>query len=196
MSMDKFDLQALDKDLQEFGRQQKQRGWWSRNWLWFVPTLLLSTVVVCCGCLGGVFYFVVNAVYEQEMFKDAMAKIEANDVLQKELGQPITFVRWPPPAFSMNQTNGSGEADIRWEIEGPKGHANAHVHARLTGDRWETVILEVVLPNGKKVSLAAEDGGDNAPIFVTPKPGDTKPEDTGPAPEINLPTFDEPTETK
>jgi hypothetical protein len=191
-NMDNFDLQALDRDLQEFARQQKQRGWWSRNWLWFVPTLLLTMVVFCCGCPAGIFFFVVNAVYDQELFKDAMAKIEANDVLKKELGQPITIVRWPPPAFSMDQTNGSGEADIRWEVEGPKGRAKAHVHARLTDNRWEVKILEVVLPNGKKVSLADEAGGvEDAPVFEAPKPGATKPEETGPAPEINMPTFDE-----
>jgi len=192
MSMNNIDLQALDKDLQEFGRQQKQRGWWSRNWLWFVPTLLLTMVVLCCGCPAGIFYWVFNKVYDLEVFQIAMAKIEADDGLRQELGQPIEIVRWPPPAFSIEATNGSGEADIRWEIEGPKGRAKAHVHARLTDNRWEVVILEVVLPNGKKVSIAAEgDGADDAPPFENPKPGATKPEETGPAPEINLPTFDD-----
>lgn len=199
MSMDNRDLQSLDRDVQGFD-QPKQRGWWSRNWLWFIPTMLLATVVVCCGCLGGIVFWAFNKVYDLEMFQTSMAKIQADDTLRRELGEPINIVRWPPPAFNITETNGKGEGDIRWEVEGPKGRAKAHMHARLDDNRWEVVTLEVVLANGKKVILSAEDGGeDDAPPFPAsgaPKADAGEPKDTGPAPEINLPTFDEPTETK
>jgi len=78
------------------------------------------------------------------------------------------------------------EADIRWEIEGPKGRAKAHVAARKEGDRWDLVVLEVTLADGKKISIAQEGGSNDAPKFES-KPAETKPEDNSPPPDINLP---------
>ena len=46
MNIDKIDLEALQRDLEEFAREQQQRGWFRRNWRWFVPALLLAVIVV------------------------------------------------------------------------------------------------------------------------------------------------------
>jgi hypothetical protein len=185
MSMNPMDLESLDKGFPPSA--PPPRGWWSRNWLWFVPTVLLTLVILCCGCPLGIAFWLFNKVYDLEVFQTAMQKIEADDGLRRELGQPIAIVRWPPPAFSIEERNGRGEADIRWEIEGPKGRGKAHVQARLTGERWETVRLEVVLANGKKISLAEADGANEAPPFEGPKPETEKSDAAAPAPEINLP---------
>ena len=119
----KIDLARLDRDIQEQARQERERGWWSRNWLWFVPSLLLGMVIICCGCPAGFIFYALNKVYDFEVFQVAMQKIEADKDIQKELGQPITTVRWPPPSFQIEETNGRGEANIHWDIEGPKGRA-------------------------------------------------------------------------
>ena len=86
MNLDNFDLQALDKDLQEFAQQQKQRGWWLRNWLWFVPTLLLTMVV-----LGGavLYWSLFIRVYNLDVCKSAMRTIQADKDLENSLGRPI-----------------------------------------------------------------------------------------------------------
>jgi len=183
------DLAALDRDIQGFPPQEKQRGWWSRNWLWFVPTLLLTLIILCCGCPVGIGVWFLNQVYNLDVYKMSMQRIEADEGLRKELGQPITTVAWPPPSFRVEQQNDRGEADIRWDLEGPKGRAKAHVTARLAADKWELVVLEVVLPSGKKVSLMKEgEGGDDAPPFGEgPKPNATPIKNNKPAPEINMP---------
>ena len=57
MNMDNLDQGTLGPNVPEFG-PPVQRGWWSRNWLWFVPTLLLAMIVLCCGFpLGFVIQF-------------------------------------------------------------------------------------------------------------------------------------------
>ncbi len=183
MNMDNLDPGTLDQNVQEFG-QPKRRGWWSRNWLWFVPTLLLGMVLLCCGCPVAIGLWFYGQVFNLEVFQVAMQKIEADETLRRELGEPIKPIHWPPPAFQPEER----EIDVRWDIEGPKGRAKAHLKSRLMGQRWETVTLEVVLANGKKVFLAADEGGDESPKWVPPKPGDKKPESNAPAPEINLPT--------
>ena len=38
MNAENIDLAALNRDLQEFARQQKKRGWWRQiraGWCWF-----------------------------------------------------------------------------------------------------------------------------------------------------------------
>jgi hypothetical protein len=188
MNMDNLDQETLGQNAPVFG-QPKRRGWWSRNWLWFVPTVLLALVILCCGCPLAIGLWLYSRVFDLDVFQDAMQKIQANAELTRELGQPISPVRWPPPSFQPEDR----EMDVRWEIAGPKGRANAHVKARLMKGRWETVILEVVLANGKRVSLAVEEGGNEAPKFepgkpAAAKPPATKPEAGAPAPQINLPT--------
>jgi len=160
--------------------QPRQRGWWSRNWLWFVPTLLLALVV-----LGGsgIYWSLFTRVFHLDVCQSAMQQIAADPGLRQELGQPIKPVRWGlPPSARVEE----GEKDVRWDIEGPQGRAKAHVHARLMQGQWETDQLEVTLANGRRIPIAA--GGDSAaeaPVFA-PKTDAKKPETKDAAPEINL----------
>jgi len=176
----KNDLAALDRDIQGFPPQEKQRGWWSRNWLWFVPVLLLALVVVG----GGVAYHLYfTSVFNLDVCQAAMQKIEANEQLQKELGQPIHIFRWAVPNARVEED----EKDVRWEIGGPKGRAKAHVFAKLMMGKWETKILEVVLADSKKVNIASDDGEGNAQAWKDTKPNATPIDNNKPAPQINMP---------
>ena len=187
MNMDNLDQALLDPNLQQL-EPPKQRGWWSRNWLWFLPTLLLSCVLLCCGCPAGIGLWFLNQAFKLEVYQTAMQKIKTDETLRQELGEPIETLHWPPPAFRVEQHDHRGEADMRWEIAGPKGHARAHLTARLADEDWDIVVLEVELANHKKVSLSVE--GNEAPIYQPPKPDDQKPDDNAPPPEINLPMPD------
>lgn len=182
MSMDNIDLEALDRDLQEFARQQHARGWWRRNWRWFVPTLLVALILLGGGAIYWSFF---TRVYHLDVYQTAMQKIEADEGLRRELGQPIQTVGWPPPSARVE----ASEKDVRWDIEGPKGRAKAHVNARLMQGQWEIIVMEVVLAGGKKV-LLTEAGSDasEAPPFTGAKAETKKSEVNAPAPEINLPT--------
>ena len=185
MSTDNLGQGTFDQGMQDFG-PLKPRGWWSRNWLWFVPTLLLGLVLLCCGCPIAIGLWMYGQVFNLEPFQVAMQKIEADETLRRELGEPIHAIHWPPPSLLAEER----DLDVRWDIEGPKGHAKAHLKSRLMANRWEPVLLEVELPNGQKVLLVADEGGNDAPKFETPKPETKKPETNGPAPQITLPTPD------
>jgi hypothetical protein len=182
MNMDNLDQAALDPNLQQF-QSPPQRGWWARNWLWFIPTLLIACVILCCGCLGGIGAWLFHS-FPLEVFQMATEKINADEGLQQELGKPIV----PVMSRATSYRKEPREAEIRWEIQGPKGRAKAHVTARKDGDKWEMVVLEVTLADGKKLPIAQE-GGNIAKPFES-KPAETKPENDSPAPEINLPTPD------
>ena len=187
MSTDNFGMPAAEPEVVE-----KQRGWWSRNWLWFVPTVFLGSAILCCGCFTGIFFIGVNKLIGLEFCQMGLEKIEANEQVQEELGSPVTVVTWPPPTITANINNDQGNGDLRGEIEGPKGRAKVHIQARLTNGKWGLVVLEVWLPSGEKLSLAGEiEGVEDAPPFDANPPGENA-VPKGPPPKIDMPTFDAP----
>jgi hypothetical protein len=159
-------------------RQEAKRGWWSRNWLWFVPTMLLAVILLG----GGAIYWALFArVHGLAVYQTAMQTIAADRELQQKLGQPIEAVSWPPRSAAPSARIEDREIDVRWAVQGPKARGEAHLQAKLLAGQWELVILEV---DGKRVALPDEGG---AAPFDASKSQAKEPESKGPAPEINLP---------
>jgi len=183
MNFDKIDLEALQRDLEEFAREQRERGWFRRNWRWFVPTMVLTVLVVGGAALYWALFI---RIYSLEVCQSAMQTICADKELQEALGQPIETVKWPSRSAAPSARIEESEADVLWSIEGPKGRAKVHAFARRMMGKWETTVLDVTLPNGKKV-LLNEVGGNEAAPFTAPKAEPNKPEANAPPPEINLP---------
>jgi hypothetical protein len=184
MKLENIDLEALQRDLEEFARQQRERGWFRRNWLWFVPTVLLVVIVVGAGAAYWAMFF---RVYGLEVCQSAMRTIEANEEVCKSLGQPIRTAKSPTRGCVPSARIEEGEIDIIWTIVGPNGQAKAHLFARRIMGKWATTVLDVTLPNGKKVLLNdVNDTEAEAPAFSGPKPETKQPETNAPPPEINL----------
>ena len=182
MNSENVDLAAVDRNSPELAR--KRRGWFGRNWLWFILVDLL--VLIAIGAGWGYWSFF-GRVYCLDEYRSAMEKIAGSDQLRSELGEPIQAAGWPPPSPRLE----GREREVRWDIQGPKGRAKAHVLARLMQGKWEIIIMEVALADGRKVSLVEEidDAGD-APLFEGAKPENERPQTDAPPPVINLPTPD------
>jgi hypothetical protein len=170
-------------------QEQKPRGWWSRNWKWFVPTVFLCLILMCSGCLAGIGYMIVYGLKNQEPYLVAMEKIQANQQAQEAFGQPIRDNSWIPALIP-----DGNNIDMRWDLVGPKGKGKAYVKSRMIGNKFEIVVIEVVLPDGKKLVLHDEGGGNEAPKFQPPgaAEGDKKAE-TAPPPDLtpNIPAIEE-----
>jgi Cytochrome oxidase complex assembly protein 1 len=174
------------------GPEQKPRGWWSRNWKWFVPTLFLCLILMCGGCLGGIAIIFISGLKHMEPYVVTMEKIQADKEAQEAFGQPIRDDSW----FPVMGTAGN-DLHIRWDLVGPKGKGKADVTARLNNksNKLEIVVIEVTLPNGKKITLHDEGGGDVAPPF-NPQgaaPAEKAKEESDSKPELtpNIPAADE-----
>jgi hypothetical protein len=159
MSTNKIDLEALGRDLQKLDKPQ--RGWFGRNWKWFVPLLLLLIVVVVGAGYGCWFY---QRILGNEAYQKAMVKIAADKDIVTALGESIKLRYFSPtPSFRRD----AGETDILWTVVGSaEKQAKVHVFQRLMSGKWETIISEIVLPNNKKISLIDEDEGNAPPPFV------------------------------
>jgi Cytochrome oxidase complex assembly protein 1 len=168
----------------------KRRGWFRRNWRWFVPMLLLAIIVAGGGALYWNFFL---RVYNLQVCREAMKAIEADKGVQETLGQPITNAYWPSQETIPNARIEKDEIDVIWNIEGPKKRATAHLLAKRRQGQWDTVMLEVTPAGGKRVSIHEADNGENAPPLwqggnpKPPKTGVKKPETKGPDININIP---------
>lgn len=146
-------------------------------------------ILICCGGPLGIGYLFFSKLYNSEAYKMTMQKIESNEELKEELGQPITNLLSPPPSFRMEENaDGSGLMDARWEIEGPKGRGRAHVIARMRDAKWEIVTIDVtIVSNNKKIVLQDDAGGNVAPPF-NPQgaaPPEKSKEESAPQPDLN-----------
>jgi hypothetical protein len=184
MSKEDIDRDARDEDEEE-AEQRPRRGWWSQNWRWFLPALLLAIVILGGGAIYWALY---TRVYDLEPCRAAMQAIEADKQLQEALGEPIRTVKCPSKSTLPSARVEEQETDILWQIEGPKGAAEAHVRARMMAGKWEIVVLDVKLADGRKIQPQLAGGGEaEAPTFSAPKAGEKKAESKAPPPEINLP---------
>jgi hypothetical protein len=180
MSIDKVKSEAAEQESQESCPTEAAccpcKGKFGR---WMLAVLL---VIVLGG--GAIYWSMFTRVYRLDVVQTAMQEIRADKGLLGELGQPIEPFGWRPPNARIEET----EKDIRWNIAGPKGQAKAHVSARLMQGKWEIIQLEIVLANGKKMSIADSGPSEaDAPRFDAPKTETKKAEPNAPPPEINLP---------
>lgn len=144
---------------------------------------------MCSGCVAAIAMLFVSGLRHQEPYVVAMEKIQANPQAQEAFGQPISDNSWMP-AIMPDGNN----IDIRWDLVGPKGKGKAYVKSRLSGNKWDIVVIEVILPDGTKLVLHDEGGGNDAPKFQPQGAAeDEKKPDAAPPPDLtpNIPSIEE-----
>jgi hypothetical protein len=177
MSFDKIDQTTFDQGL--YGEPQKPRGWWSRNWKWFVPTFLLIMILLCSGCVTAIIFMIIGGMRHTEPYLSTMQKIQADPQVQEAFGQPIRDDSWMPIP-----TPDGNNIDMRWDLAGPKGKGKAYVKARMIDNKFEIVVIEVTSPDGKRIVLH-EEGGNEAPPFQPQGAAQPeKKEETAPPPDL------------
>jgi hypothetical protein len=139
--------------------QPESRGWWSRNWKWFVPTGCLTFVVIAAllGC--AIFFVVTKAMKASEAYQTAFDTAKDDPRVVAALGKPIT-----PGYFtsgSINVNGSSGDAELSIPISGPKGKGTIYLEATKSAGEWTYSKLEVELvESGERIDL--NDKGDES----------------------------------
>src|SRR5262249_36859671 len=96
----------------------EKKGWFGRNWKWFVPVGCLSMVGTVVAVVAAFIYFVFGAIRSSDVYQQALAKTRSNPAVVRELGEPIE-TGWSLSG-SINVSNDSGNADLRIPVSGPK----------------------------------------------------------------------------
>ncbi|HZD07272.1 MAG TPA: cytochrome c oxidase assembly factor Coa1 family protein [Candidatus Limnocylindrales bacterium] len=132
------------------------KSWFSRNWKWFVPTLILGLVLLLALFVGGLLTFVFGLLKSSEPYQHAVAVASSNPDVVRELGTPIV------PGWylsgNINVSGSSGDANLAIPLNGSLHRGTVYVVAKKTDDAWSYDKLEMLVE------------GHEIPIELLPSP--------------------------
>lgn len=122
-----------------------QRGWWSSNWKWALPSGCLLVVVMLFGGCVALVVQLAGAVKESAPYVTALDRLRASPDAVAVLGEPIG-TDW---GFSggFNDRGDHGDAHYSQDVSGPDGQGTLYVEAIKDEGRWRYRVLQLV-PRG------------------------------------------------
>ena len=127
-----------------------RKGWFARNWMWFIPSGCLTIIVLFAALIGGIFALVEGSIKNSDVYTQAMAHAQANPQVAEQIGLPLKsgwFI-----SGSINESNDTGDANIAIPISGPKGKGTIHATAKRTAGQWQFETLGVTV-EGQATSI-------------------------------------------
>jgi hypothetical protein len=131
--------------------QPERRGWWARNWKWFVPTGCLTVLVLFAVFVCGIVLIVFGAMKSSDVYKTAVARAKADGRVQRALGSDVHGRMFP--SGKTNVTGPSGEAELAIPIAGRKGKGTIYVVATKSVGEWQYSTLIVKTDDGETIDL-------------------------------------------
>jgi cytochrome oxidase complex assembly protein 1 len=158
-----------------------RKGWFSRNWKWLVPALLIVFIVLPLAFLGSIFAAMKNS----DVVKESLLRARSNPLVVQKLGTPIEE-GWLVSG-SINVSTTSGDADLSVPISGPKGKGNIYVTAHKSAGVWDYQVMEAAIEgSNQRVNLLSglevTPGAEFPPTPPIPTPQGTPPGEAQPAP--------------
>ncbi|WP_203323218.1 cytochrome c oxidase assembly factor Coa1 family protein [Pseudoxanthomonas beigongshangi] len=130
-------------------------NWWSRNWKWFVPTLVVTGMALVAAFILAIMSFVFSMMKSSEPYQTGLSRARADAAVVAALGEPIT-----PGYFVQGNIDGSaasGEANLAIPLKGSRGAATLYVEASKRAGEWQYETLVVALDGGQRIDLRDED---------------------------------------
>jgi len=192
--MSQFQENPWSKDFDTAVPSQRSR---SRGCLWIFVFIGVLVVIGCVALCLGVFALLLRM--GQEPYQMAVDKVTTDAQVKEKLGEPIEVASWFPQG-SVNLTNDQGDANLTFQIRGPKGKASVNVVARRIAGKWGLTSLDVTYPDGSRQPIDVTEDGDSeldAPRWqpegepaqpASPETG--QPEATSEGPEATSPSLD------
>jgi hypothetical protein len=121
----------------------KQASWFSRNWKWFVPTVIIVPVLLVALLVGAILSFVFGAIKTSEPCQHAVATASHDARVTAQLGEPVE-TGWLVNG-NINVSGPAGEADLAIPLNGRLRHGTVYVVARKSAGIWRYQRLEVAI---------------------------------------------------
>jgi hypothetical protein len=132
------------------------RGWFPRNWKWFVPS---SFTLVAALVAAGVFGYVQVRSYryrQNPAYQAALSEVQSNKQVQALLGEPVVDSDWNPQgAIELRDNDTMGEARFNFTVSGPNGHADVIAEGRMVDSEWALTRLELT-QDGERMPLTRQ----------------------------------------
>jgi hypothetical protein len=132
--------------------QQPPRGWWSRNWKWFVPVSCLTGVLGMVAVCGGLMLALFGVMKSSWAYTEGLDLARHNKAVVAKLGEPIEGGRMV--SGSVNVSGSSGHANLAIPLSGPRGSGVLYVVAHKVADKWRWASAEVEITGaGQRIDL-------------------------------------------
>lgn len=130
---------------------EKKKDWFSRNWKWFVPVIIVVPIVFMILFVGGILWGTMALIKVSEPYKEGLNRARENQVVIKHLGEPIEggFFVWG----NVHDGSGSGEADLGTTLSGPLGRGRLTIYGEKAAGEWDYYEMLVVLKDGTEINL-------------------------------------------
>jgi len=125
-----------------------------KMWIIIILSVLLVIFLLIAGCCAAIFFGVSKALKSSEVYKMSVDRVQASPCAMSKLGTPITA---GIPNGSINESNGSGNADYTISVTGPQGNGSLHVVGTRDNSIW-AITTETLNVNGTDFDLPATPG--------------------------------------
>jgi hypothetical protein len=125
---------------------EPRKGWFARNWKWFIPSGCLTLLVLLFALIAGIVSIVEMSIKSSGAYTQALAQVEAAPVVSSTIGLPLKqgwFV-----SGSINTSGDAGEADISFSVSGPKGSGKIYAVSKEAAGVWHSETLQLQ-PDGQ-----------------------------------------------
>jgi hypothetical protein len=150
-----------------------RKGWFKRNWKWFVPACCLVIILFVAGGIGGILSLIEGSIKQSGAYTQALALTQSNPQVIAQIGQPVT------PGFfvsgNINVSGDSGDADISFPVSGPKGKGTVYAVAKKIAGQWQfqTLLFGADGQTGRIDLLQAQTTTQTTPDASEPPPAST-----------------------
>jgi len=123
-------------------RAQNEKGWWGRNWGWFVPSACLGCLILPVACVGGCLWLGVSQLDSFGPFEEVIAAANRHPKVEERLGAPIKM-DWRGFSDGMNATVDERRAEMTLKVKGTRGRGILRVVAHRRNGIWEYNVAEL-----------------------------------------------------
>ena len=131
----------------------QQKSWFSRNWIWVVPTggCLLIIILFAFG-IGAAIFGVSKIFTGSAPYEYAVEQASKNEQVIEQLGAPVETAGIMQGNIST--TNNSGEVDIKIPLKGPKGRGSVTIKGqKIDGEWFYEEFYVIIKETNEKINL-------------------------------------------
>jgi len=131
----------------------QQKSWFSRNWIWVVPTggCLLIIILFVFG-IGAAIFGVSKIFTGSAPYEYAVEQASKNSSVIATLGEPVETAGIMQGNIST--TNDTGEVNIKIPLKGPKGKGSVTIKGQKIDGEWFYEELYVIIKEtNEKINL-------------------------------------------
>jgi hypothetical protein len=132
------------------------RGWFPRNWKWFVPSTFTLLAVSIGVAIFGYVQVRSHRYRQNPAYQAALAEVQLNKQVQDLLGEPVVDSDWNPQGGYDRFGDTITGARFNFTVSGPKGHADVTTEARVVDEEWAVSRLELLTADGERIRLTKE----------------------------------------